>query len=143
LTQVEEMIIARAHVQMVFKRYRGHQYHYTGHCISFAQNIVKTVSVLPSLPAELDVVLLRPSDALVGRVQFQRQYARDFRVRRLCVLRWLRFLKDHHPDYRYITISDDRLAELPEDGDVSDSFLSVVDDAMDDENADQQVEEEH
>ena len=32
LTQVEEMIIARAHVQMVVKRYRGHQYHYTGHC---------------------------------------------------------------------------------------------------------------
>lgn len=31
LTQVEEMIIARSHVQIMVHRYRGHQYHYTGH----------------------------------------------------------------------------------------------------------------
>jgi hypothetical protein len=35
LTQVEEMIIARSHVQMMVHRYRGHQYHYSGHCVSF------------------------------------------------------------------------------------------------------------
>src|SRR5271154_219177 len=38
LTQVEEMIIARSHVQMMVHRYRGHQYHYSGHCVSFMQN---------------------------------------------------------------------------------------------------------
>jgi hypothetical protein len=32
LSQVEEMIIARSHVQLMVTRYRGHQYHYTGHC---------------------------------------------------------------------------------------------------------------
>src|SRR5258706_16007955 len=32
LTQVEEMIVARSHVQMMVHRYRGHQYHYSGHC---------------------------------------------------------------------------------------------------------------
>lgn len=31
LTQVEEMVIARAHVQMLVKRVRRHQYRYTGH----------------------------------------------------------------------------------------------------------------
>jgi hypothetical protein len=35
LTQIEEMIIARSHVQMMVFRYRGHQYHYSGHCVSF------------------------------------------------------------------------------------------------------------
>ncbi|CAG8983616.1 hypothetical protein HYALB_00004638 [Hymenoscyphus albidus] len=57
LTQVEEMIIARSHVQMVLFRYRGHQYHYSGHC-----NTVKTVTVITNLPADLDIVLVRPPD---------------------------------------------------------------------------------
>jgi len=65
LTQVEEMVIARSHVQMMIKRYRGHQYHYTSHCVSFTQEIVKTVNILPNLLEELDIILLRPSrDAL-------------------------------------------------------------------------------
>lgn len=63
LTQIEEMIIARSHVQMVLFRYRGHQYYYSGHCVSFMQNIVKTVDVLPNLPKDLDVVLVCPSGA--------------------------------------------------------------------------------
>jgi len=58
LTQIEEMVIARSHVQMMIKRYRGHQYQYTGHCVSFAQEIIKTVSILPNLLEELNVILL-------------------------------------------------------------------------------------
>jgi hypothetical protein len=65
LTQVEEMIIARVYVQMFVHRYRGHQYHYSGHCISFMQNNVKTVDALPNLPSELDIVVLRPSDQVM------------------------------------------------------------------------------
>src|ERR1700729_814685 len=65
LTQVEEMIIARSHVQMMVHRYRGHQYHYSGHCVSFMQNTVKTVDVLPNLPSELDIVVLRPSNRVM------------------------------------------------------------------------------
>ena len=34
LTQIEEMIIARSHVQMMVYRYQGHQYHYSGHCVA-------------------------------------------------------------------------------------------------------------
>jgi hypothetical protein len=60
LSQLEEMIIACSHVQMVVFRYRGHQYHYSGHCVSFMQNTVKTVNILPNLPAKLDIVLIRP-----------------------------------------------------------------------------------
>jgi hypothetical protein len=68
LTQIEEMIIARSHVQMVLYRYRGHQYHYSGHCVSFMQNMIKTVDVLPNLPSELDVVVLRPSEHVEAEV---------------------------------------------------------------------------
>src|SRR3982074_3814214 len=57
LRQVEEMIIARSHVQMIVHRYRGHQYHYAGDCVILMQNTAKTFDVVPNLPAELDVVV--------------------------------------------------------------------------------------
>jgi hypothetical protein len=71
LTQVEEIVIARSHLQMMIKHYQGHQYQYTGHCVSFAQEIVKTVSILPNFPEELDIVLLCLSRQAVDDPQFQ------------------------------------------------------------------------
>jgi ATP-dependent DNA helicase PIF1 len=130
LTQVEEMVIARAHIQLLVKRVRGHQYHYTGHCVTFLQNIVRTVDVLPNLPEELDIVLLRPPENLADDTRYQQQFRTDFRVRRGCVLAWLCFLKANHPDYRYITISADRIAALPVDDDVSSSVVCITDDTL-------------
>jgi hypothetical protein len=113
LAQVEEMIIARCHVQMMVYRYRGHQYHYSGHCVSFMQNTAKTVDMLPNLPSELDIVVLRPSDLLMeSNERYQCQFRSAFRVRRAHVITWLRYLKANHPDYRYVTISLDRLDTL-------------------------------
>ena len=128
LSQVEEMVIARSHVQMMVYRYRGHQYHYTGHCVSFLQNNAKMIDLLPSLPSELDVVLLQPSNQVMDTdPRYRRQFRSDFRVRKGCVMTWLQYLKVHHPDYRYITISPDRINALPVDGDVSSSFPTVID----------------
>jgi hypothetical protein len=131
LTQVEEMVIARAHVQMMVKRVRGHQYQYTGHCVTFMQDFVRTVDVLPNLPAELDVVLLQPANTFTDDSRYRRQFRADFRVRRHCVLTWLCYLKVHHPDYRHVVISTDRVAALPVDGDVSSSVAHVVDPTLD------------
>ena len=143
LTQVEEMIIARSHVQMMVHRYRGHQYHYTGHCVSFMQNTVRTVDVLPNLPSELDVVVLRPSDQVMqDDPRYQRQFRSDFRVRKGRVITWLRFLREHHPDYQYITISPDRINALPVDDDVSSSFTSILDRGPVQEGHDQPVSAE-
>jgi len=140
LTQVEEMIIARSHVQMMVHRYRGHQYHYTGHCVGFMQNTVKTVDTLPNLPSELDIVVLRPSDQVIGGdSRYQRQFQSDFRVRKGRVITWLQFLKGPHPDYRYITISLDRLNALPVDDDVSSSFASILDSDPVDKGQDQPI----
>lgn len=138
LTQVEEMIIARSHVRMMVHRFRGHQHHYSGHCVSFMQNTVKTVDVLPNLPSELDIVVLRPSDRVVeSDPQYRRQFRSDFRVRKGRVITWLRFLKGYHPDYRYITVSLDRINALPVDENVSSSLVSIIDPDPGDEVPDQ------
>ena len=94
LTQIEEMIIARSHVQMMVFRYRGHQYHYSGHCVSFMQDLVKMVDVLPNLPSELDIVVLRPSDQIFeGNSRYKRQFKGSFRVRKNHVKTWLVYLQ--------------------------------------------------
>ena len=93
------------------------------------QNNVKTVDMLPNLPSELDIVVLRPSDQVMeSDPRYRSQFRADFRVRRGHVLTWLRYLKANHPDYRYITISSDRMDALPVDSDISSSFVTVVDD---------------
>jgi hypothetical protein len=134
LTQVEEMIIARCHVQMMVYRYRGHQYHYSGHCVSFMQNITKTVDVLPNLPSELDIVVLRPPDKVMeSDSRYRRQFRSAFRVRKGHILTWLRYLKAHHPDYQHVAVSLDRLDALPVDDDVSSSFMSIIDSPLSEE----------
>jgi len=130
LTQVEEMIIARSHVQMLVHRYRGHQYHYSGHCVSFMQNNIKTVNMLPNLPSELDIVVLRPSNQVMEDPRYRSQFRADFRVRRGHVLTWLCYLKANHPDYRWINISPERLNALPTDDDISSSFPLIVDESI-------------
>ena len=80
LTQIEERIIARSHIQMIIYCYRGHQYHYSGYCVSFLLNIAKMIDTLPNLPTELNVVILRPSDYLESDLRYQHQFQSDFRV---------------------------------------------------------------
>jgi ATP-dependent DNA helicase PIF1 len=125
LTQMEEMIIAKAHCHMIMKRVRGHQYHYTGHAVCFWQNSVTFIDTLPSLPKHVDIVLLRPHSAQMGEERYKRQFRNDFRVRRSYIERALHWLKRHHPDYRDITISQSNLLALPADGDVSDQVLNI------------------
>lgn len=47
---------------MIIYYYYSYYYHYTGYCVSFIQNTVRIVNVLPNLPLELDVIVLWPSD---------------------------------------------------------------------------------
>src|SRR5580692_4324264 len=91
LTQIEEMIITRLHVQIVLHRYHGHQYHYLGHCVSFMQNMIKTVDVLPNLPSELDIVVLRPLGNVETDSRYQYQFWSDFWVQKNHVVTWLWF----------------------------------------------------
>ncbi len=79
--------------------------------------------LMPQLPDVLAKVI---SVTFVGVGPLPKQWLRTtFRVRRTMIFAALRFLKQHHRHYNDITISEERLAALPED-DVPDELLGVV-----------------
>jgi ATP-dependent DNA helicase PIF1 len=123
LTEIEEMLIARAHVHVQVRQVKGQQFKYTGHTVIFMQNTSKIYDKLPLLASELDIILLKPASNMVGDTRaINEQFQRAFRVRRRCVQTWLDFLKENHPDYRYITIDREQLALLPEDDSIHESL---------------------
>ncbi|KAM4062490.1 PIF1-like helicase [Hirsutella rhossiliensis] len=140
LTMVEEMLIARVHVHVKVLQVRGAQYKYRGHVVHFLRNVGRLFEELPVLPEELDIVLLRPTN-MEGDPRFRQQFARDFRVRRPCLLAWLHYLQRHHPGYRDIAVSQDRLHRLPLDGNIVASIASQVADMPDGEVPQGPVEE--
>ncbi|KAJ6436330.1 ATP-dependent DNA helicase pfh1 [Purpureocillium lavendulum] len=117
LTKVEEMLIAPVHVFVNVMQVRGQQYKYRGHIVHFLRDVGKVYRQLPLLPPELDVILLRPPNS-GEHAHLDRQFRRQFRVRRGCLQQWLDFLSNNHPGYQDITVCQKRMSVLPEDGDV-------------------------
>ena len=113
LTQVEEMLISAVMPIMSIYRLPLGQYGYSGHVINLPQDVASFATSLPRLPSELDVVVVRKEGA--------NQSHRDFRVRRSVVHRALEWLVTHNIYYRanQIHISQDALAQLPQDGNLS------------------------
>ena len=124
LTIVEEMLIARVHVFVNVMQVRGQQYKYRGHIVHFLRDVGKVYRQLPLLPVELDVILLRPPNAS-EHAHLNRQFRRQFRVRRRCLQAWLDFRSENHPGYRDITVCQTRMSVLPEDGDVLDQVATA------------------
>jgi hypothetical protein len=123
LSEVEEMLIARAHVHVQVKQVQGQQLKYTGHTVNFMQNTQKIYYKLPLLPTELDIVLLKPASGMMRDERaINSRFEGVLKVRRRNVEIWLNFLKENHPDYRYIDIDSDHLAALPEDGSIQDQL---------------------
>ncbi|KAG6112689.1 hypothetical protein E4U13_004187, partial [Claviceps humidiphila] len=54
LTSLEEWLIARVHTRMQVMKYRGAQYKYRGHIISFPKNLPTMNHCLPVPPGQLD-----------------------------------------------------------------------------------------
>jgi hypothetical protein len=98
--------------QIMLKRIRGCQYQYTGHFCTFMQNNVRFIDTLPSLPAEIDVVVLQPKQDSNQDARYRRQFERDFHDRRSVVEIWLRAPKRYRPDYKYVSISNERLQQV-------------------------------
>ena len=113
LTQVEEMLISAVMPIMSIYRLPLGQYGYSGHVINLPQDVASFATSLPRLPSELDIVVVRKEGA--------NQSHRDFRVRRSVVHRALEWLVTHNIYYRanQIHISQDALAQLPQDGNLS------------------------
>jgi hypothetical protein len=130
LTRTEEMLIARVHVFMEVRQYRGVQYKYRGHVCHFAVNSGRVFSRLPVLPEELDILILKPPP-VPGEDEeaINRQFRKDWKVRRQVVMQWLRYLKDYHPGYADVVIDDEVVSSLPIDGYVDHLLPTVLEDA--------------
>jgi len=81
-----------------------------GHCIAFPQAVQEPATILPRLPAEMDIIHVRR--------QGKDDTHKDFRVRRHRVEGALRWLKDNNPAYADIVIDETRLQNLPADGEL-------------------------
>jgi hypothetical protein len=143
LTQVEEMLIAKVHVMVEVHQIRGQQYRYSGHVCNFLRDVGKIYNKLPLLPQNLEIVLLKPANT-AANPGLNRQFKKDYRVRRAAVTMWLEHLKRFHPGYADVEIDRATLAHLPEGGEVSDQFavheMPAVDEDIDVSNL--QIDEE-
>ena len=88
LTAVEKLLIARVYVYLQVVRIRGQQYRYTGHVCCFGQNTPKTWRQLPRLPAELDILIVRPA-AVEGGEYLSRRLTKRYTVKRSAISPWL------------------------------------------------------
>ena len=116
------MLISAVMPFMFIYRLLHGQYGYKGHVINLPQDITTFVSRLPRLPSQLDILLVRKEGSDNTHC--------DFRVRKLVVLRALKWLKQHNKFYRNIEINQDALDQLSEDGSLS-SLREVEMDADD------------
>lgn len=116
------MLIARASVQQSIWKYKGQQYHYTGHVCSFMQNTAKITNKLPRLPAKVDILKLVPTSDPNSSVR--REFEKMCIVRRLCVETWLKHLIAHNPGYQDMVLDEYRLSQLPDDASIYDQLCS-------------------
>ena len=108
LTQVEEMLIARALPIMRVYIKPGGQRGYSGHCINLPQNVNELATSLPRYPKDLAVIIVK--------VKGRDNTFRDVPVRRLKVHNALIWLINNNPYYAGLTIDDNALNSLPENG---------------------------
>ena len=104
-------MIARAYIHIQIKYTRGYQYFYKKHIISFLQNVTKIFNILPLLPKEFDIVIIRPPNTK-NNDRIRRQFIKNIKIRKSRIRIWLDFLKKNHPDYRHIIINEQRIDAL-------------------------------
>ena len=78
-------------------------------------NVEKACLKLPHLPKDLDILILRPSS---NDPNINRQFEKDYFVRRPAIEAWLSHLKRHHSGYQDIEIDLEALSQLLEDGSI-------------------------
>ncbi|MCG8622691.1 MAG: hypothetical protein MJE68_11945 [Proteobacteria bacterium] len=108
LSQIEEMLIARACPIMTIYRKHGGQRRYRGHVVNLPQDIQGFLDRLPANVSNLPLLLVRRHEADDTHA--------DFRVRRQYVLEALQWLQHNNPCYHNITTDFTNLDKLPEDG---------------------------
>jgi len=82
-----------------------------GHCVTFPQNVSEPCQILPKLPTDIQIICVRKTGNSAK--------SKDFKVRRYVVQSALYWLKSNNVAYSDITISQDRLNLLPENGEIN------------------------
>ena len=116
LTQVEEMLIARAIPIMRIYIKPGGQRGYAGHCINLPQNVKELACSLPKYPKDLPVIIVK----MRGRDDT----FKDVTVRKQKVHNALQWLIANNPHYGELEINMEALNSLPENG-VPSELLTV------------------
>ena len=106
LTQIEEMLMARALPTMRVKS--GRQRGFSGHCVNLPQNVSELATSLPRYPKDLAAIIVKVKgkDNTFNDVNVRKQKVHDALV---CLIR-------NNPLYSEITINDDTLNLLPDNG---------------------------
>ena len=115
MTQIEELLIARACPIMTIYHKHGGQLGYTGHVLNLPQNIQHFIDKLPVNVSDLPILTVVRQGAANTH--------HSFRVRRDKVLNALQWLKQHNRFYQDIEIDLDSIQNLPVDG-IPDTLLN-------------------
>jgi hypothetical protein len=121
LNEVEEMLISQhCPIMRVYRLKGGHSVGFSGNVINITQKIDTLITILPRQLSKLNVFKIRRKTGM-GDEDYK-----DFRIRRERVRLWLQFLQRWNPHYRNITISDNNLNELPENGNIGESIKDLL-----------------
>ena len=115
LTQVEEMLIARAFpVIQVYTKPNGGQKVYKGHVLTLPHDVQSIANVLPRYPSDIPVI--------VFKLDGKENKSKELRVRRKKIIDALFWLTEknnkgepNNPRYQDVTIDRTRFYSLPED----------------------------
>ena len=91
MSDAEQMLIARLAPTVHVHSLKHGGIASKGHCIAFPQAVQEPATILPRLPAEVDIIRVR--------IQGRDDTHKDFRVRRYRVQEALCWLKDNNPAY--------------------------------------------
>ena len=119
LTQIEEMLIARALPIMRVYIKPGGQRGYSGHCINLPQNVTQLATSLPRYPKDLAVIIVK----VKGRDNTFKDMVRKQKIQ--IALFWL---INNNPHYSELIINEDVLHSLPENGIPPDLMTVETDD---------------
>ena len=119
LTMVEQQLISRISPTINLHLLKHGGMAARGHCATFPQAINQPAQILPKLPQHVEVIKLRRKG--------KNDTNKEFRVRRYTVQSALHWLQLKNTAYHDITISDEKLALLPLDGQLQDGQILEFD----------------
>ena len=116
LTQIEEMLIARALPIMRVYIKPGGQRGYSGHCINLPQHVQELATSLPRYPKDLALIVIK--------MKGKDNTFKDVTVRRRMVQNALTWLINNNPHYQDVHLNQQCLASLPENS-IPNDLISI------------------